>query len=508
MPNSFIDRAYSHMDESWKVTNKDFIDGIATVDGKKVKGIVYDLDDDLELRVKTTLDFTAKWIEETPGIMQRYFLPSNLNIYDVNAESVKALIGGDYDYKKSIQGVINGGVTGPGNFMTFPSHAAMIQKNADLHNVNWSFDVATPKEGHSTANDIAKGLNNHTPGVYIAIFSKTRKDIEKPVFNTKLFGEAMSIEVYVDGKPNTGNYNASYGLEDSGFLENAQWSDAKGFIEQDYRKVASMITDNLQESNLKPEDVKGIFVINQTQKNMPFVKTNSSIIAEKNGLSGLKYVFDIASACATTQVAFAVADGLMSQAPNGERIIASIGESLDRITDMYHPDKSKRGMDANDVLFGYANGIFGLAKSYGNKGFVRFDGGNNPFDGKDLWIHKDIDGYLRMPKGAIVMKNAINEVSNMIIDNCRYLDWQNDGTMIHFTHNANVRIYEGIGRMLAQAGVAGILPKNIDKIANASCGSCARMLAIEFSECAEKKLNFDLTAYAAGIQTAYCAYHG
>lgn len=376
MPNSYIDRVGSYMPEEWIVSNEKFI--VDYVRGKK--GRVYAFEN--SQNPFKEVELSAEWMESTVGIKQRYFSPIDMNISEINAKSVEGMINGDENYKNSIEGIINAGVTGPGNFMTFPAHAAMFQLHAKLHDIKWAFDVATPYKSFETANDIAQALNSHQPGVYIALFSNTREDIDKPSFNTRLFGKITSLEIYIDGKPNTGVHNYSYNLRPSDELENTSWENNKEYIEDDYEYVSNIIKDELEDSKINPESVKGIFVINQTQKNSPLVKTNSYVIKENLGLHDLRWCFDITAACAATQLAYAIGDGMMPLTKNANRMIVSVGESLEKITDIYHEGRdlsTKDYMDANNVLFGTASACFGLARSNDSRGFVHFDGVNNPF---------------------------------------------------------------------------------------------------------------------------------
>ncbi|MGV8151285.1 MAG: hypothetical protein ACP5NV_06170 [Candidatus Woesearchaeota archaeon] len=502
MPNSYIDRVGSYMPEEWIVSNEKFIKDYV---GSK-KGRIYSLNLNGTDTYKE-VDISDEWIKNAVGIEQRYFSPIDMDISQINSKSVEGMINNDEEYKNSIEGIINAGVTGPGNYMTFPSHAAQFQLKANLVNIKWAFDVATPFNSYETANSIVHALNSHQPGVYIAIFSNTREDIANPKYQTKLFGKVTGIELYKNGKPDTGINNYSHGLKPPEQLENVEWEKDDRYIEQEYGRLAQIIRDEIKESHINPEDVKGIFVINQTQKNSPIVKTNSYVIKEKLKLNDLRWCFDIAAACATTQLAFALTDGIMPLAHDGKRMVVSVGESLEKITDIYHEGKElshKNYMDANNVLFGTANACFGIARSYDDRGFVHFDGISDPFDNKNLWITKNSDGHIYMPAGKSVFKTAVNDLSKMIIDKVKLLGW-NGYDIEHHTHNANARIFEGIGKNVHDAGINGEFIKNIHRIANASAGSCAKMTADRYPYITIVKKKIINVALGSGLQETFMA---
>lgn len=503
MPNSYIDRVGSYMPEEWIVSNDKFIKEY--VAGRK--GRIYSLNPDGSDGQFKEVDINDEWIRNAVGIEQRYFSPIDMDISQINSKSVEGMINGDEEYKKSIEGIINAGVTGPGNFMTFPAHASLFQLHAGLKNIKWAFDVATPFDSYETANKIAHSLNSQQPGTYIAIFSNTREDIANPKYQTKLFGKVTGIELYKDGKPDTGTNNYAYNLRPPEDLEKIAWEKDDRIIEEDYGRLAQILKDEITDSHIDPADVKGIFVINQTQKNSPVVKTNSYVIKETLGLNDLQWCFDIAAACASTQLAFAIADGIMPLAHDGKRSVVSVGESLEKITDIYHEGREpshRNFMDANNVLFGTATACFGIARSYDSRGFVHFDGVNDPFDNKRLWIIKNSDGHIYMPAGKSVFKIAVNDLSQRIIDKVNLLGW-NNYDLEHHTHNANSRIFEGIGKKVHDAGINGEFIKNIHKIANASAGSCARMTVDRYEESTRNAKKVTSSALGSGITETFAA---
>jgi 3-oxoacyl-[acyl-carrier-protein] synthase III len=487
------------MDENWKISNDKFLDEF--VRGRE--GIIYTLRDGKIVEEKRK-PFSKEFIEDMTGIESRYFSPPDWPIHRINYESIIKALESGKTRKESIDGIINAGVTGAGNIMTFPAHSSIIQLHADLKDVRWTFDVATHQKSYETAADIAQALHGHQPGVYIGVFAKTKDDVLNPVFNTKLYGRVTGFEIYREGKAEKTIFSdEKTGLNNPEKTESERWEKdhyALGFIEEDYEILGYIIREELKAKNINPDEVKGLFVINQTQRDSPLVRTNAYEEMQLLGLSDLKYCFDVAAACASAQTAYGIGDGLVPKLPDGKKMIISVGESLEKITDMYYEEH----MDMNNILFGTASAAFVLDRSYDKRGFVHFDGSSDPFDGRYMWIIKNENGYIRMAAGASVLTDAVKKVSRFIIDKVNLLGWNYDNNMEHHTHNANKRIFNGIGKRVGPAGISGEIIKNIHLIANASGASNAKMTADRFDIIQGKRVTG--TAMGSGIATSFAAH--
>ncbi|MFH1174880.1 MAG: hypothetical protein V1725_07120 [archaeon] len=487
---SVVESVGSYLPDDWIVSNEKFL-------SEYVRGrpcIVYDWTLEGVLTEKKRITLEAEKIKDMTGIEQRYYSPADWPVYRINAKSAEQAMGATK--KEQIEGIINAGVTSNGNFMTFPSHATMIQLCADLKEVKYAFDVATHKSSYETALEIVEALNIHQPGVYIAVFSRTRQDIATPSFFTNLYGSITGIEVFKNGTPSLLKRD---GWGDPGHIEETRWHATHGSINEEY-DTAGVAIQSFFNGDCSPEDVKGIFVINQVQEDMPLVRTNAYEESILLGLPRLRWCFDIAAACSSSQMGFAIADGLMPLAESQNKILLAAGETLEKITDLYTAEY----MDANNMLFGTGTAAFLLGHSDGKKGFVHFDGLSDPF-GKYHWIHKDAQGYLRMPDGSKVMKYAIRQISDAIVTMVKELEWQ-ELTLEHDTHNANDRIFTQIPPTVERSGIRGTYTRNIHTHANTSAASPAMLFAHNFRRRQHTDLALTTTGIGSGMIKLIGAY--
>lgn len=237
----------------------------------------------------------------------------------------------------------------------------------------------------------------------------------------------------------------------------------------------------LDAAGMPPADLEGIIVANVTQDS-PFpstaVKTQALL-----GASRVRDAYDIAFACAGFPLGLRNArDHIL----NGHGPYLVIGvETLTKITDYI-------GRDVNATLFSDGAGACVVVPSDEEAGILAYASRSDPFHEKLFYILRDRKGFLRMPQGPYVMKNAVKSMAAATIDVLERTRWpglQHPSPLENppspnelfsqvdyfIFHQANNNITEGL---IASTGIPREkVGNNIHKYGNMSAATCPVLLA-------------------------------
>ncbi|MDP3765597.1 MAG: 3-oxoacyl-[acyl-carrier-protein] synthase III C-terminal domain-containing protein, partial [Nanoarchaeota archaeon] len=143
-----------------------------------------------------------------------------------------------------------------------------------------------------------------------------------------------------------------------------------------------------------------------------------------------------------------------------------------------------------------------------NKGILAEYSKSNPFDGRDYWIFRDRSGYLRMPEGSNVLKEAVREMLESVRVLKKETGW--DRAEVYIPHQANGRIIAGIEARISEEGA--IVFKNIESYGNMSSATCAIALDEALREGVIKKgidgtvgSRVIITSFGSGLVTSAVA---
>ena len=246
--------------------------------------------------------------------------------------------------------------------------------------------------------------------------------------------------------------------------------------EEVHHMAANAVKMALEKARLKPQDLEGIVVATVTQdKQFP---SAACLKQELIGARNIGHAFDVGAACAGFTTAMAVANAMISQYDWGPVAVVGV-EKLSRMVDY---------KDKNSPLFGDGAGAVILGRVEGNhRGIQWVKGRSNPHDGRKEWIYRDKDGYLRMPCGGAVLKEATRELTGICEEGLSALrtnDGQtwNDPEVLNLAifHQANIRILEGVQRKLRLSDDQVF--KNIEKYGNMSSASAAVALSEAYEQ--------------------------
>lgn len=250
----------------------------------------------------------------------------------------------------------------------------------------------------------------------------------------------------------------------------------------------------LQKAGIKPEDLTGIIFASVTEKkNFP---GGYATIASHLGARP-KVGYDTNAACAGFAVGLMQAHSFASDYPGNYLVIGS--EHMTSMTDQ---------SDINAFLFGDGAGAVVLTPSEGRRGIIACHSQCEPLDGKVNYILRSNEGFVTMPDGQVVLKEAINSM----VKSCREVKssagWEKAD--LYIPHQANLRILQGVEKKMEDKDSK--IYKNIEFYGNMSSATCAVALDRALSERVIRNSTPDsegtkvvLTSFGSGLVTASVA---
>ncbi len=249
---------------------------------------------------------------------------------------------------------------------------------------------------------------------------------------------------------------------------------AKG--EEVHHMAAKAVNSALANAKMRPDDLEGIVVATVTQdKQFP---SAACLKQELVGARNIGYALDVGSACAGFTTAIAVANAMILQYGLGPFAVVG-AEKLSRMVDY---------KDKNSPLFGDGAGAVILGRTEDNqRGIMWVKGKSNPHDGRKEWIYRDEHGYLRMPCGSEVLKEATRELTHVCQEGLSAsrtpsgAKWDDEGILdLGIFHQANIRILQGVQRRLRLTDEQVF--KNIERYGNMSSASAAVALSEAYEQ--------------------------
>jgi len=157
----------------------------------------------------------------------------------------------------------------------------------------------------------------------------------------------------------------------------------------------------IDDSGINPKDLNGIILGTVTEdSNFP-----SGACKIQRDL-GDHYGIEIP--CEAEDIAYACAGAVKGMINANSRVLRNYGNYLvvgaDDVSGMAADD------DRNKFLFGAGAGAVVLTPIWAKVGIVGEYSKSNPYGGRDSWIVRDGERYLRMPEGRKVMKDAVKEI--------------------------------------------------------------------------------------------------
>jgi 3-oxoacyl-[acyl-carrier-protein] synthase-3 len=182
------------------------------------------------------------------------------------------------------------------------------------------------------------------------------------------------------------------------------------------------------------------------------------------GLQGLTHVYDLQAACSGFNSALYQAS-LLARADPGSSYLVIGAEILSR---------HLRDDDINIPLFGDGAGAAVVSHTTERKGILSYHGGSDPSGGRKSWIYHTEGGFLSMPNGKDVMKEAIRNMTASATQVMEDLDWKKEEILL-IPHQANIYIIRGVASRLGLEEEQVHI--NIHKYANMSSATYAVGLA-------------------------------
>lgn len=127
---------------------------------------------------------------------------------------------------------------------------------------------------------------------------------------------------------------------------------------------------------------------------------------------------------------------------------------------------------------------------------------SNPYGGRDRWINRDLKGWLRMPEGQKVLREATKEMVSAAEILKRHLGWEKAD--VYIAHQANERILAAVEKKVS--GEGSIVYRTIAEHGNISSATCFYALdkAIREGVITEGG-KVILTAFGGGLVTSAAA---
>ncbi len=178
-----------------------------------------------------------------------------------------------------------------------------------------------------------------------------------------------------------------------------------------------------------------------------------------------KYTFDVNAACAGFPIALELASALSVGNAEKQRYLVMGAEKLSVYID---PD------DINSNLFGDGAGAvvietFKSDEQLCKPELLSFYSETDSSNGKSDFIYSDKSGFLRMPNGKAVFKEAVLSMTQGVNTIRKELDWENQEVIV-IPHQANGRIIQALQEQL---GGSACVYNNIEKYGNISAATCA-----------------------------------
>lgn len=224
----------------------------------------------------------------------------------------------------------------------------------------------------------------------------------------------------------------------------------------------------LKRADIAASSLDGILVASVTQEEQfPSV---ASILDSRLGSSNKRRCEDVGAACAGLMIALENAyDAIRSRGG----IYAVIGaEKLSRIIDE---------TDKNSPLFGDGAGAFIFGPTEDHKaGIVTTYNITRSGEGRNRWIFRDRKGYLRMPNGPDVFKEASRELKIASEELMHCAKWEKEEVDMFLFHQANIRISGNLQRSMGLRDDQTFT--NIRELGNTSSAS----IPIAYTQCVEQ----------------------
>jgi len=215
----------------------------------------------------------------------------------------------------------------------------------------------------------------------------------------------------------------------------------------------------IDDSGVDPRDLTGI-ILGTVTEDVNFPSGACKI------QRGLRDHYGVEINCEAEDIAYACAAAVKGMINANSRVLRNEGIYLvvgaDDVSGMTQDD------DRNNFLFGAGAGAIVLTPTMTNVGIIGEYSKSNPYGGRDSWIVRDSQGYLRMPEGSKVMKDAVREMLNSAKKLKAEVGW--DKADVYIPHQANGRIIDMMERNIVKSG--GIVYRNIDRTGNMSAATC------------------------------------
>ncbi len=245
-------------------------------------------------------------------------------------------------------------------------------------------------------------------------------------------------------------------------------------------------TQAIERSGITVDSLVGIILATVTEdQNYP---SGAIKIQKRLGARGCHFAYDAADACAGFPEVFMQAHARAQMIPGNYLVVAS--ECLSRSGDP---------TDINSTLFGDGAGAAVLVPCEDGKGIAGGYSKTDPFDGKCDLIFRDDFGFLRMPDGSRVLREATREMVDCAKALKGLVGW--DRADVYIPHQANARIIQQVRDRVAADGA--IVYENVDRYGNMSAATCA----VALDECLREGVisagnRVIMTAFGAGLVTS------
>ncbi|MBU2576790.1 MAG: ketoacyl-ACP synthase III [Nanoarchaeota archaeon] len=249
----------------------------------------------------------------------------------------------------------------------------------------------------------------------------------------------------------------------------------------------------IDDSGTDPKDLVGIILATVSEKiNFP-----SGACKIQRALGNY---YGIELSCEAEDIAVACAGAVKGMINANSRVLRRKGNYLvvgaEDVSGMTEDD------DRNKFLFGAGAGAVVLTPITGNKGIIREYSISNPYEGRDSWIIRDENNYLRMSEGRKVMKEAIKGMLFSVKKLKEDVGW--DCADVYIPHQANGRILDKVEMGVARDG--SIVYRNIDRTGNMSSATCLVALDDARKEGVVKKgSKVIMTSFGSGLVTSAVA---
>jgi len=220
----------------------------------------------------------------------------------------------------------------------------------------------------------------------------------------------------------------------------------------------------MENAGVEADSLAGIIFATVTEdSNCP-----SAAVKVAKGIGAKRcFAYDVANACAGLPEVIIQANSrfqltqLNSRTQlNGRNYLCICAEAITKMTDY---------TDINSTLFGDGTGAVLLTPTEENIGVLGEVSGCDPFEGKDKLIFRDKEGYIRMPDGRRVFREAIPKMVEASVEVKRQASWERAN--VYIPHQANERIIYEVEKRISENG--SIVFRNIESYGNMSSATCA-----------------------------------